>query len=179
MRRGDTCYHVCATWVTQIIVAMPGIQHGESRVTTEGVYSPNVAMSIDLSKAFDTIDRQILLSKLETYAIRANAHSLITSYLFCHEQYVSVLGENSELLDVLYGVPQGSCLGHLLFPIYRGGVYIGGVPESKLWLLFKIQKRRLLSICSIAVCVSYQFLVPILNVRYGRGGGGGGGGRGT
>ena len=45
-RRGDTCYHVCATWVPQIIGAVPGIQHGESRVTTEGVYSPNVAMSI-------------------------------------------------------------------------------------------------------------------------------------
>ena len=45
--RGDTCYHVCATWVPQIIGAVPGIQHGESRVTTVGPYSPNVAMSID------------------------------------------------------------------------------------------------------------------------------------
>ena len=63
-------------------------------------------------------DHQILLSKLETYGIRANAHSLITSYLSCRKQYVSVLGENSELLDVLYGVPQGSCLGPLLFLIY-------------------------------------------------------------
>ena len=44
--RGDTCYHVCATWVPQIIGAVPEIQHGESRVTTEGKYSPNVAMSI-------------------------------------------------------------------------------------------------------------------------------------
>ena len=45
--RGDTCYHVCATWVSQIIGAVPGIQHGESRVTTVGPYSPNVAMSIN------------------------------------------------------------------------------------------------------------------------------------
>ena len=45
--RGDTCYDVCATWVPQIIGAVPGIQHGESRVTTDGKYSPNVAMSID------------------------------------------------------------------------------------------------------------------------------------
>ena len=43
---GDTCYHVCATWVPQIIGAVPGIQHGESRVTTDGKYSPNVAMSM-------------------------------------------------------------------------------------------------------------------------------------
>ena len=40
------CYHVCTTWVPQIIGAVPGIQHGESRVTTVGPYSPNVAMSI-------------------------------------------------------------------------------------------------------------------------------------
>ena len=72
---------------------------------------------IDLSKAFDTNNHQILLSKLETVGIRANANSLITSYLSCRKQYVSVLGENSELLDVLYGVPQGSCLGVLLFLI--------------------------------------------------------------
>ena len=70
---------------------------------------------IDLSKAFDTIDHQILLPKLEIYGIRANAHSLTTSYLSCRKQYVSVLGENSELLDVLYGVPQESCLGPLLY----------------------------------------------------------------
>ena len=37
---------MCATWVSQIIGAVPGIQHGESRVTTVGPYSPNVAMSI-------------------------------------------------------------------------------------------------------------------------------------
>ena len=41
----DTCYHVCATWVPQIIRAVSGIQHGESRVTTVGLYLPNMAMS--------------------------------------------------------------------------------------------------------------------------------------
>ena len=73
---------------------------------------------IDLSKAFDTVPHQELLSKLENYGIRGNANKLIASYLSNRFQYVSVLGEDSEKLPVLYGVPQGSCLGPLLFIIY-------------------------------------------------------------
>ena len=89
---------------------------------------------IGLSKAFDTIDHQILLSKLDTYGIRANAHSLITSYLSCRKQYVSVLRENSELLDVLYGVPKGSCLGPRLFLIFIN--YLCNVSQNEEFILF-------------------------------------------
>ena len=41
---------MCATWVPQIIGAVPEIQHGESRVTTEGVYSPNMSIGAECSK---------------------------------------------------------------------------------------------------------------------------------
>jgi len=77
-----------------------------------------IGVFIDLSKAFDTIDHTILLDKLERYGVRSNTHSLIKSYLSNRQQYVSALGESSDKLPVIYGVPQGSCLGPLLFLIY-------------------------------------------------------------
>ena len=62
---------------------------------------------IDLSKAFDTIDHEKLLTKLNRYGIRSNAHDLIKSYLSRRQQYTDVLGEKSEHLNVKYGVPTG------------------------------------------------------------------------
>ena len=73
---------------------------------------------IDLSKAFDTIDHQILLKKLENYGIRGNALNLLSSYLSNRCQYTTLFGENSDKMTVQYGVPQGSVLGPLLFLIY-------------------------------------------------------------
>ena len=73
---------------------------------------------VDLSKAFDTIDHDILLYKLENYGIRGIANKLISSYLKGRQQYVHVLEEDSQKLPVVYGVPQGSVLGPLLFLLY-------------------------------------------------------------
>ena len=73
---------------------------------------------IDLSKAFDTIDHGILLEKLQNYGIRGVPLQLIDSYLSDRKQHVNILGEISDNLSVIFGVPQGSCLGPLLFLIY-------------------------------------------------------------
>ena len=70
---------------------------------------------IDLSKAFDTIDHETLLQKLNHYGIRGNAYMLLKSYLSNRVQYIHALNTDSEKLNVIYGVPQGSVLSHYYF----------------------------------------------------------------
>ena len=77
-----------------------------------------IGLFIDLSKAFDTIDHEKLLIKLEYYGIRGICLELIKSYLCNRQQYTEFNGTNSDLCSIKYGVPQGSVLGPLLFLIY-------------------------------------------------------------
>ena len=73
---------------------------------------------IDLQKAFDTVNHEILLSKLEAIGVKPDSCSWFRSYLFDREQCVEVNGKRSDFMLGTCGVPQGSIFGPLLFLLY-------------------------------------------------------------
>ena len=80
-----------------------------SKAIDEGEYS--VGVFVDLSKAFDTVDHNILLAKLEYYGIRGICQEWFKNYLHNRSQYVYWNGASSAMCQVICGVPQGSVLG--------------------------------------------------------------------
>lgn len=73
---------------------------------------------LDLRKAFDTVEHQTLLKRLEKAGIRGIPNNLIRSYLTNRNQTTLVSGQESDALQVNFGVPQGTVLSTLLFNIY-------------------------------------------------------------
>ena len=87
----------------------------------QGVFA---AVMTDFSKGFDCISHELLIAKLNAYGLDETSLKVINSYLKNRTQTTKVASSFSELLNIIFGVPQGSILGPLLFIIYICDLFI-------------------------------------------------------
>ena len=77
-----------------------------------------IGIFVDLQKAFDTVNHEILIAKLSAYGVKGIPNMWFASYLSNRKQYVSINDMDFSIQKVNHGVPQGSILGPLLFTLY-------------------------------------------------------------
>ena len=81
------------------------------------------ALLTDLSKAFDCLDHELLIAKLNPYGFSLTALKLVHSYLSNRKQRTKINSSYSSWLEIIFGVPQGSILGSLLFNVFLIGLF--------------------------------------------------------
>ena len=115
-RTGHSCENAVSELLAEII-----------KGNQEGLYT--VSMLLDLSKAFDTLEHEVLLKKLERYGIRGIANNWFRDYITNRKIRtkctVASTGktEYSEYKAIKFGTPQGSCLGPLIFIIFTNDLH--------------------------------------------------------
>ena len=105
-----------------------GCRHVHMQMTENWQKSPDHkkvigTLSMDLSKAFDSLQHDILIAKLHAYGFEIKALKLIYSYLLNGTQTVKVKGDHSARRQVKAGVSQSSLLGVLLFDVYLNDMF--------------------------------------------------------
>ena len=111
--QGQSAYRKCHSTETALLRVTNDIMRNMNRQHV------TLLVMLDLSSAFDTVDHSILLDRLNNeFGIKGRVLDWFTSYLCKRSQFISVNGGRSRLFSVSYEVPQGSCLGPLLFVLY-------------------------------------------------------------
>ena len=93
--------------------------------------TPIAILLLDIAKAFNTVNHQILLDKLYNYGLRGSAHNLIKIYLGNRLQKVKLNNATSHLESINVGVPQGKILWPLLFLLYVNDLLLY-IPEDEI-----------------------------------------------
>jgi len=88
---------------------------------------------LDLQKAFDTVNHDILVYKLHNYGVRCRAYDWFKNYLTNRVQFTCVNNISSTVAEITCGVPQGSVLWPLMFLIYVNDI-ANAVPNEKVRL---------------------------------------------
>jgi hypothetical protein len=140
--RGRSC-------VTQLLSVLHSIgQCLDKNVRTDVLY-------LDLAKAFDSVDHQILLQKLKSYAVTGQLHNWLADYLKDRSQRIVVDGVASQCGPVTCGVPQSSILGPMLFVVFINDLP-DTIPDKTTAALYADDTKLHRRIVSVADCEDQQ-----------------------
>ena len=135
--------------VTQLLSVLHIIgQFLDKNIQTDVIY-------LDFTKAFDSVDHQILLHKLASYGVTGQLYNWFVNYLSGRRQRVVVNGATSSWAPVPSGLPQGSLLGPILFVIFMNDLP-DILPDETLAALYADDTKLYKSITSIGDCENLQ-----------------------